>query len=499
MTDIHDLSLLLRARTPLIVLETHDELRALDALQRAVEDTGQSERGRLRSRPLYRWTISDGLVRVGFGEPEPGTEAHQEPDEVLRHLRGMRSPAVVALCDFHPYLEGNPKIVRLLKDIALAQSQARHTLVLISHAMKLPAELSRLSARVSLALPGEEEIMTIIREEARALSAQGRKVRADNQTLARMVHNLKGLSYADVRALVRSAIMDDHAITESDLPAVNKAKFELLDLEGVVSFEFETANFADVGGLGRFKDWLANRRDAFTDNSLKDKPKGVMLLGVQGSGKSLAAKAVAGLWGLPLLRLDFGALYNKYHGESERNLRESLQLAERMAPCVLWMDEVEKGLANDGSDSGTSKRLLGSLLTWQAERKQPVFVVATANDISALPPELLRKGRLDEIFFVDLPSEKVREDIFAIHLKLRGLERLVIQGPLLAAASEGFSGAEIEQAIVAAIYSSRANGEDCGVQQILKELASTNPLSVIMAEKIASLRAWAQERCVMAD
>lgn len=499
MTEIRDLALLLKARTPLLVIETYDELRALDAVQRAVGDQQVSERGRLRRRPVYRWTITEGLVRLGFGdslEPQPEPLG---PDEVLKHLRTMNGPAVLVLCDFHPYLEGNPTLVRLLKDLALAQDAHRHTLVLVSHALKLPAELSRLSARVTLALPSDEEIMSIVREEARALSAEGRKVRADNQSLARLVSNLRGLSFADVRALVRSAILDDGAITESDLPQVNRAKFELLNLDGVVSFEFDTASFADVGGLVRLKDWLTNRALAFTDNSLADKPKGVLLLGVQGSGKSLAAKAVAGLWGLPLLRLDFGALYNKYHGESERNLREALTLAERMAPCVLWMDEVEKGLSTGDADSGTSKRLLGSLLTWQAERKQPVFVVATANDISALPPELLRKGRLDEIFFVDLPSARVREEIFAIHLKARGLERLCIQLPILANAADGFSGAEIEQAIVSAIYTARAKGEDCGVQQILKELAGTNPLSVLMAEQVASLRAWAASRCVMAD
>ncbi|MBB3167288.1 AAA family ATPase [Simiduia aestuariiviva] len=502
MTDIRDLGLLLNSKTPLLVLETFDEVRALEMVQRAVNEASMSERGRLRSRPIYRWTITDGLVRQGFGgelslqgEPMP----NQEPEEVLRHLKNVEKPAVVVLCDFHPYLEGNPKTVRLLKDIALGHTQNGHTLVLVSHAFRLPKELSRLAARFSLSAPSDEEIMTIVREEAKAWSARGQRVRADQATVARMVSNLRGLSFADVRTLVRSAIVDDGAITESDLPAINKAKFELLNLDGVVSFEFDTASFADVGGLEKLKQWLASRQNAFVDSDLSDKPKGLMLLGVQGSGKSLAAKAVAGLWGLPLLRMDFGALYNKYHGESERNLREALALADRMAPCVLWMDEVEKGLSTDGSDSGTSKRLLGSLLTWQAERKTPVFVVATANDISSLPPELMRKGRVDEIFFVDLPKSDVREAIFSIHLKRRGLERLTIQLPILAAAAEGFSGAEIEQAIVSAIYSARAQGEECGVQQILQELANTNPLSVVMAEQVAQLRLWAQERCVLAD
>lgn len=502
MTEVRDLALLLQAKTPLVLVETHDELRAIETLQRAVGDSTVSERGRLRSRPVYRWTITEGLVRLGFGDLEGESIAdmpHKEPDEVLQHIKSMRQPAVIVLCDFHPYLEANPKIVRLLKDIALAQSHNRHSVVLVSHALTLPPELTRIAARFSLATPSDEQIMTIIREEAKAWTVQGQRVKADAETLTRMVNNLRGLSFADVRKLVRSAIIDDGAITESDLPAVNKAKFELLNLDGVVSYEFDTANFADVGGLVRLKQWLASRQRAFLDGGIADKPKGIMLLGVQGSGKSLAAKAVAGLWGLPLLRLDFGALYNKYHGESERNLREALALAERMSPCVLWMDELEKGIASESSDGGTSKRLLGTLLTWQAERKTPVFVVATANDISALPPELVRKGRLDEIFFVDLPQALVREEIFNIHLKRRGLERLAIQLPILSAAAEGFSGAEIEQAVVSAMYSARAKGEECGVQQILHELANTNPLSVLMAEKIGGLRAWAKDRCVMAD
>ena len=501
VTDVRDIGLMLGAKTPLILLETHDELRAVETVQRAVSEASMSERGRLRSRPVYRWTVTEGLVRLGFGAEGAlaSVHSHQEPEDVLKHIKTMSHPAVVILCDFHPYLTGNPKTVRLLKDIALAQSHNRHSIVLVSHALDLPPELARIAARFALAMPSDEQIMTIIREEAKAWTEKGQRVKTDNETLARMVNNLRGLSFADVRKLVHSAIVDDGAITESDIPVVNKAKFELLNLDGVVSFEFDTANFADVGGLVKLKQWLNSRQHAFIDNALKDKPKGVMLLGVQGSGKSLAAKAVAGLWGLPLLRLDFGALYNKFHGESERNLREALALAERMSPCVLWMDELEKGIASESNDGGTSKRLLGSLLTWQAERKEPVFVVATANDISALPPELMRKGRLDEIFFVDLPKANIREDIFAIHLKRRGLEKLLIQLPILAAAAEGFSGAEIEQSIVSAIYTSRAQGQECGVQQILHELANTNPLSVIMAEKIGALRAWAQERCVMAD
>ena len=231
-------------------------------------------------------------------------------------------------------------------------------------------------------------------------------------------------------------------------------------------------------------------------------PKGMLLLGVQGAGKSHAAKCVAGAWHLPLFRLDFGTLYQKYHGQTEHNMREALRVAAAMAPCVLWMDEIEKGIASDGggeSDSGVSKRVLGTLLTWMAERSARVFIVATANDISQLPPELLRKGRFDEIFFVDLPKAVAREQILRIHLKRRKLDPLRFDLKALAAASEGFSGAELEQAVISALYEAHAEKTPISSTHMLRELSRTRPIAVVMAEKIADLRAWAAERTVSAD
>ncbi|MBU1832678.1 MAG: AAA family ATPase, partial [Gammaproteobacteria bacterium] len=316
--------------------------------------------------------------------------------------------------------------------------------------------------------------------------------------LEKLVNNLRGLPLEDARKLARGAIFQDGAITHSDIAAVNKAKFELLDMDGVLSFEYDTANFAQVGGLSKLKDWLAKRERAFNQHG-DDSPKGIMLVGVQGGGKSLAAKAVAGLWGLPLLRMDMGALYNKFFGESERNVREALALAETMSPCVLWIDEIEKGIGSDAHDGGTSRRILATLLTWMAERKHAVFVVATANDIQRLPPELIRKGRLDEIFFVDLPSEKVRQDIFAIHLKKRNFELQDFRCAELSAASEGFTGAEIEQAIVAARYSANARNEQLTTAHIRHEISNTVPLAITMSENIDALRHWCQSRAVASD
>ena len=264
----------------------------------------------------------------------------------------------------------------------------------------------------------------------------------------------------------------------------------------MLSFESETERFADVGGLHNLKEWLGRRRDAFVDAKNKDRPKGILMLGIQGSGKSLSARAVAGLWQLPLLRLDMSAIYNKFIGESERNLREALALADVMAPCVLWIDEIEKSIHASANDDGVSRRLLGSLLTWMSERQAAVFVVATANDISALPAELLRKGRFDEIFFVDLPDKTVRRSIFEIHLKRRQHSPADFSLDELANASEGFSGAEIEQAIVAALYRAAERGDKLNDTHILDEICQTYPLSVTMAEQVEKLRNWAMSRAV---
>jgi SpoVK/Ycf46/Vps4 family AAA+-type ATPase len=314
---------------------------------------------------------------------------------------------------------------------------------------------------------------------------------------------LAGMSAEDVRRLVRRALEGDGAITHEDVPRLVRLKHEATVAAGVLTLEIDTTSFADVGGLKALRRWLELRRKPFLDGQPGlDRPKGIMLLGVQGSGKSLAAKAVAGVWGVPLLRLDFGTLYNKFFGETERNLRDSLAAAESMAPCVLWIDEIEKGIAGDaggGSDGGVSRRVLGTLLTWLAERRSAVFIVATANDIESLPPELVRKGRLDEIFFVDLPDAPTRAEIFSIHLRKRKLDEKKFGLEALAQAADGFSGAEIEQAIVAALYESLAGGAPVSTSLILEEIARTRPLSVTMAERISHLRAWAVNRTARAD
>ena len=493
MQDVNELKLLLDSRIPLVVIETFEEKKALDVLSMVANNQG---------RDLHRWSVTDGLTRINFGPQlvPKGSELNQV-EEALKHIKAQTLPGIYALCDIHPFLESQPNVVRLLKDIALNHFAVPHTLVFLSYQLRLPPELSRYSSSYTLALPSDEKIMEVIREEAKVWSDKhhGARVKTDNLTLKKLMNNLQGLSVSDVRRLVRLAIWADGELSELDVHSINKAKFALLDMEGVMSFESNIKDFSQVGGLHNLKRWLMTRRDAFiSEDSKLDMPKGILLLGVQGGGKSLAAKAVAGLWGLALLRLDIGALYNKFHGETERNLREALKLADAMSPCVIWLDEIEKGMAQDGNDNGTSQRLLGTLLTWMAERKTKVFIVATSNDISKLPPELIRKGRLDEIFFVDLPDSEVRKDIFIIHINKRNMLANEFDVSKLANATSGFSGSEIEQAIVAAMYTAASSGTKLTTEILLKEILNTSPLSVVMAEQIARLRLWAADRTIPA-
>jgi SpoVK/Ycf46/Vps4 family AAA+-type ATPase len=285
------------------------------------------------------------------------------------------------------------------------------------------------------------------------------------------------------------------------MPEVMRAKYELLGRDSVLSFEMETAQFAEIGGMKRLRSWLELRKSFFSNDAPEelDPPRGILLLGVQGCGKSLAAKAAAGIFGVPLLRLDFGVLYNKYYGETERNLRLALDTAEVMSPCVLWMDEIEKGIAVQEDDDGMSRRILGTLLTWMSEKRKAVFLVATANDIMRLPPEIIRKGRFDEIFFVDLPSAESRYDIWKIHLSKRNFDPAAYDLDGLVKATDGFSGSEIEQAIVSAMYAAHAQGAELSEKDLLAEIKQTKPLSVIMAERIEEVRAWAAKRTVPCD
>lgn len=495
MHDAHDLSLVLASRVPLVLAETRDERRFMEFLR---DLSGRQPAAGYR--PLFQWTVTDGLQRCDIDMAPQITNA--PPDQVLRHIRALTEPGIFALLDFHPYLD-DPVHVRLLKDIAIAAPERGQSLVLVSHEINLPDELRSFAARFEMRLPSAAERARIVADVAAEWdAAHPGSVAIDPQAREQLQQNLAGLTLADTERLARNAIYDDGAITPADVPAVARAKYELLNRDTALSYEYDTTQFAEVGGLRRLKVWLEQRRRVLQQPEPAvaiDPPRGLLLLGVQGCGKSLAAKATAGVLGVPLLRLDFGALYNKYQGETDRNLRAVLAQAETMAPCVLWLDEIEKSLATDSADDGLSRRVLGAFLTWLAEKQAPVFVVATANDVSRLPPELVRKGRFDELFFVDLPAADVRLDILRIHLQRRELDAAAFDLPALVAATAGFSGAELEAGIVSALYAAHALNASMTTQHILAEYQRTRPLSVVMAEPLAALRAWAAERTVMAD
>jgi len=488
MHELRDLELLLDSRTPLIVVETLEEQRLLRICMQISMKS---------SRPFFRWSITEGVRPLGIKVDAAADTS--DPADILRLIKQKAEAGVYILLDFHPYLM-DAVHVRLIKEIAQQHETLNKTLIFASHAISIPAEVRHVSARFDLVLPDTGQIKTIIKEEVQAWSARNAniRVRADREALDKLANNLAGISVTDVRRLVRHAIEDDNAITHSDLPELMRAKHMLLNQDGAIQFEYDTASFADIAGLAGLKAWLDKRRQALLGKARgKDQPKGIMLLGVQGCGKSLAAKAVAGQFGLPLLRLDFGSLYDKYHGETEKNLKQALHVAEVMSPCVLWMDELEKGISQSGNDDGVSRRVLGSLLTWMAEHDKAVFMVATSNDIARLPPELIRKGRLDEIFFVDLPDANTRVKIFSIHLRQRNLAPSGFDLEQLAQQSEGFSGSEIEQVVVSALYA--GGKKDMDTQALLSEIEQTRPLSVVMHEQIASLRHWAKDRTVAAN
>ncbi len=495
--ELNDLRLIIQSSIPLIVIESTEEKR----VQMLLTELAVS-----LNKPLNGWTVTEGIRRLDVEKNYTPLKSSENPDVALQIIKDSQRPAIYVLFDFHPFLEESNKTQRLLKEIAIKNSSSKNRtcVVLVGHSINIVADLRRHAARFELAMPTVEQLEELVRKEAQlwARKNKGQRVTTDSKTLARLVDNLRGLTFGDARRLIKKVVWDDGAITESELPAVNKAKFELLDMEGVLSFEYDTAHFSDVGGLTKLKSWVSKREKAFFGDKAAQKldpPKGVMLVGVQGGGKSLAAKAVAGIWGIPLLRLDFGTLYNKYHGETEKNLRQALKMAELMSPCVLWMDEIEKGVATNDNDGGTSRRVLGTLLTWMSEQSTGVFVVATANDISGLPPELIRKGRLDEIFFVDLPSEEVRAIIFEIHIKKRDLDLDKFNLEELAMVTEGFSGAEIEQAVVSSLYHAVAEEQTPNQQMLIHEIENTRPLSIVMAEHLHKLREWAKERTVFAD
>jgi hypothetical protein len=508
LSDADRLATLLNSRVPAVRVSTPEE----DAALRLVHDAA----GRSGAR-VSTWSVIQGISAGAGLNAEPGTE---HPAAALLHWtrQAERSPGVLVALDLLDHVS-DARVARALRelverlralaDAAAAQTSTAHraassTLVLIDHAASVPPPVQALAAPFELSLPGDGAIEEQIRRTVRRLHREHPvDVKMSRGTLDSVVKNLRGLTLRQVHDVIAGVVSEDRAFNDADVPGIIAGKRRALAGAGLLEYVESPASLDQIGGLARLKGWLAARKHAFLQAGSDDlpAPRGVLLLGVQGAGKSLSAKAIATAWQRPLLRMDAGALYDKYVGESERKLRDALRQADAMAPVILWIDEIEKafaGASSHSSDGGLSRRMFGTLLTWMQERTSSVFLVATANDIEALPPELMRKGRFDEIFFVDLPDEEVRRTIFSIHLGKRRLDPAGFDLAALARASAGFSGAEIEQAVLAGLHEARHAKAAFTTEHVLAALRSSPPLSVTMAERIEALRAWSRGRCTPA-
>ncbi len=487
MDNARDLEVLLKSRHGLILAETDDEERFLDIVRLAADEL---------ELPVWTWSSTRGLVRDGQESAQYQTV---HPHYALDFVAYLEGPGVYVFVDAHPILE-DPKIVRRVKEIGQTFGEGQ-ALVLTAPAYDVPIELDGLARTWSLRPPNRQELRDLTDRTLADLERQGTAIDLENGDIDEIVTSLQGLSLRQAERLIQHAALEDGAVTAADVPRIRAAKAEQLMTGGVLELiESHTTTLDGVGGFNGLKHWLGLRRQAFLEDVPGlDRPRGLLMTGVPGCGKSLAAKAVAKSWGIPLVLLDPARLYSKYIGESEERLSKALSTVDALSPAVLWIDEIEKGFAAGGTaDGGLSTRLLGTFLRWMQERTSRVFLMATANDVSALPPELLRKGRFDEIFFVDLPGDTTRHDVLRLQLTARELDPADFDLDKLVELTHGFSGAEIEMAIVGGLYRAHAAGAGLSEADLVTEVDSTVPLSVSRAEDVARLRAWATARAVPA-
>jgi len=488
---VPQLELLIRARYPLIYLVTWEEQRLHDILESLAKNHGKQ---------LVEWSIHRGLRRAGGTRTAAELEPVKDPIKALDAIGKLVEPSLVVLKDFHPFLD-DPAVVRAVRELGHQLKGSFTTIVFVSPTLKIPVELEKDVSVLDVPLPGFADLRGLLREIVQVIRANNRvKIELTNQDAEALIRAAQGLTLSEAENAFAKAIANDGKLAADDIALVLDEKKQILRKSGLIEYISTDETLGSVGGLEHLKAWLDRRAHAFTDEARQfglPEPKGLLLLGVQGCGKSLTAKAIASRWRLPLLRLDMGRIFAGYIGSSEENVRKAIRIAEGVAPAVLWIDEIEKGLSgSDGgaSDGGVTSRVFGALLTWMQEKTAPVFIVATANRIVDLPPELLRKGRFDEIFFIDLPSLRERADIFAIHLRRRGRELADFGIAELAQHSEGFSGAEIEQAVISGLYQAFETRGALTQAHLLAALAETRPLSTTMREDIDRLRAWAETR-----
>jgi ATP-dependent 26S proteasome regulatory subunit len=548
------LKVLINSSTPIVVMETSEEMRAVNLVRTACAELNMA---------TFEWTIADGLVRSGSnGAPQSGSVGLQaridqatgwtgaaraqarsvlnpaageadrltramatsmvadsgaaagasmynsrDPVQALANMESMTVEAVFILKDFHRHMD-DPVVVRRLRDVGQKFSANRRTVIITSPELSVPAELAKLVEYFDLPLPDRERLHEIVRETyTRLAKTYTLKLQLDAAGVDAMAANLRGLSEEEAERAISQALVTRYALCPESVTDVLEAKKQLLRHSGMLEFVEASDNMASIGGLENLKHWLQQRRGSWEDSAREfglEPPRGVIILGVQGCGKSLCARAVAGEWKLPLVKFDTSAVYDKYIGETEKRIRKVFQVAEGLAPCVLWIDELEKVFAGSGPDSasadaGVSSRLLASFLSWMQDRKAPVFVAATCNNVTVLPPELIRKGRFDELFFVDLPNQAERKQVFSIQMARRKRNPAEFDLEEVAAAAKGYSGAEIDAAVQGALYAAYSEKKPLSTQLLLDALSQTVPLSTTRAEEIAALREWARTRAVPAS
>ena len=487
------LRLLINSRNPIITVETTEEQRFVGLLSAVASDLNV---------PLFIWSVTEGLARSGGA----ALYNSDQPEQALANLATIQGEGIYLLKDFARYCD-NDRISRRLRDLADGFRTARRSIVLLAATFNLPPELRADAVPFQLGLPSAEELLPGVKRVLSEVSReQNLPTSLDIPAINQVAKNLVGLTEEESQRVLRKCLLSRGRADLGLLDDVLEAKREALHTDGLLETVKRDASFSDVAGLSKLRDWIGKRKSALTAEGQRFglvAPKGILITGVQGCGKSLAARAVAGEWGYELARLDAGALYDKFVGESEKRLRKALELAQKLSPVVLWIDEIEKAFASAGSsgdaDAGLSQRLLATLLTWMQDRESGVFLAATSNNITILPPEMMRKGRFDEIFFVDLPATATRSTLFALHLKKRGRDATTFDLQKLALASGGFSGAEIEQVIAAGLYSAFSQKQQLSTEILLAEIQATHPLSVTRAEEIAAIREWARNRAVPAE
>ena len=524
LPPLERLKLLLNSSSPLVIVETVEEMRALEVIRHAAFDL---------QLPVFEWSVADGLVRYEKKPRRPpgsGSEVQdflapvtpdeiniaagagsilntQQPEAMLAHLRTLTIEAVFVLKDFHRHLD-SAIVTRGLREAAQDFARGRSTMVITGPAVSLPPEVEALAEYLELPLPDNARLKQIAEETftrlSKKLSLKRKTLPEDMETIA---GNMRGLTEEEAERAIAQAMVARYALCPEVAEEVLQAKKEILRRSGMLEFIDCQESMATVGGLENLKRWLARRKGTWEESARAaglEPPRGVIILGVQGCGKSMCARAVAGEWRLPLVKFDTAAIYDKFVGETEKHIHKMFAVAEQLAPAVLWIDELEKVFAGSGADSasvdaGVSARLLGSFLGWMQDRQAPVFVAATCNNVNVLPPELIRKGRFDEIFFVDLPNFAERQAIFRVQLARHKQNVADFDLAKLVAASQGFSGAEIDAAIKSAMYAAFADKKFMDTDAVLAELSSTVPLSATRAEDIERLRQWAQERAVQAS